>query len=139
MAIPVGQMVNVVVGKDGKVASKVLKVVKANSKTTMFMEVDKENRKNIFRKVSTQDIAFTGIVDSVHVNPHLTSIFLKEGVLPIKWESAWDSIGASVSNNPSTTRFYNNHSKGWSQKAAWYRANSQFRSTTNSQAGFPMV
>jgi hypothetical protein len=41
MAIPVGQMVNVVVGKEGKVASKVLKLIKANSRTTMFMEVDK--------------------------------------------------------------------------------------------------
>ena len=128
MAIPVGQMVNVVVGKEGKVASKVLKLIKANSRTTMFMEVDKENRKIIFRKVSTQDIAFTGVVDSPHVNPHLTSIFLKEGVLPIKWESSWDGIGASVSNNTSTTRFYSNHSKGWSQKAAWYKANSQFAS-----------
>ena len=130
MAIPVGQMVNVVVGKDGKVASKVLKVIKANSRTTMFMEVDKEGRKNIFRKVSTQDIAFTGVVDSPHVNPHLTSIFLKEGVLPIKWESSWDGIGqiSNMSLNARITPYYSNHSKGWSQKAAWYKANSQFAS-----------
>jgi hypothetical protein len=130
MAIQIGQMVNVVVGKDGKVASKVLKVVKANSKTTMFMEVDKKNRKNIFRKITNQDIAYTGIVDSIHVNPHLTSIFLKEGVLPIKWESAWDTIGqiSNMNLNARITPHYNNHSKGWSQKAAWYKANSQFAS-----------
>jgi len=127
MAIPVGQMVNVVVGKEGKVASKVLKLVKANSKTTMFMEVDKEGRKNIFRKVSTQDIAFTGIVDSIYVNPHLTSIFLKEGVLPIKWESSWDTIGqaSNMSLNARITPAYSKRSNGWAHRL---KSNSQFRS-----------
>ena len=125
MAIPIGQMVNVVVGKDGKVASKVLKLIKANSRTTMFMEVDKEGRKNIFRKVSTQDIAFTGIVDSIHVNPHLTSIFLKEGVLPIKWESSWDGIGqiSNMSLNARITPTYSKRSNGWAHRL---KSNAQY-------------
>ncbi len=119
----VGQLVNVVVGKDGKVSSKVLKVCKANTRSVLFIEVDKENRKNIFRKISVNDIAFRGIVDSKLVNPHLTSIYLKEGVLPTKWESEWDSIGK---NSPVTTHYikhYNNRSNGWAHRL---KSNSQY-------------
>jgi len=123
----VGQLVNVVVGKDGKVSSKILKVCKANTRSVLFIEVDKENRKNIFRKISVNDIAFRGIVDSALVNPHLTSIYLKEGVLPTKWESEWDSIGK---HSPVTTHYikhYNNRSKGWApQYTARLKANSQY-------------
>jgi hypothetical protein len=119
----VGQFVNVVVGKDGKVSSKVLKVCKANTRSVLFIEVDKENRKNIFRKISVNDIAFRGIVDSPHVKPELTSIFLKEGVLPTKWESEWDSIGK---HSPVTTHYikhYNNRSNGWAHRL---KSNSQY-------------
>jgi hypothetical protein len=119
----VGQLVNVVVGKDGKVSSKVLKVCKANTRSVLFIEVDKENRKNIFRKISVNDIAFRGIVDSTLVNPHLTSIYLKEGVLPTKWESEWDSIGK---HSPVTTHYikhYNNRSNGWAHRL---KSNSQY-------------
>jgi hypothetical protein len=119
----VGQFVNVVVGKDGKVSSKVLKVCKANTRSVLFIEVDKENRKNIFRKISVNDIAFRGIVDSALVNPHLTSIYLKEGVLPTKWESEWDSIGK---HSPVTTHYikhYNNRSNGWAHRL---KSNSQY-------------
>jgi hypothetical protein len=119
----VGHLVNVVVGKDGKVASKVLKVCKANTRSVLFIEVDKENRKNIFRKISVNDIAFRGIVDSVLVNPHLTSIYLKEGVLPTKWESEWDSIGK---NSPMTThqiKHYSTRSNGWAHRL---KSNSQY-------------
>jgi hypothetical protein len=117
----VGQLVNVVVGKDGKVSSKVLKVCKANTRSVLFIEVDKENRKNIFRKISVNDIAFRGIVDSALVNPHLTSIYLKEGVLPTKWESEWDSIGNS--GNTYTQKYFSKRSNGWAQRL---KANSQY-------------
>jgi len=87
----IGRMVNVVVGKDGKVASKILKVCKVKVRSVLFIEVDKVNRKNIFRKVSREDIAFVGMVESKFVNPELMSIYLKENILPTKWESDWDS------------------------------------------------
>ncbi len=138
----IGRMVNVVVGKDGKVASKILKVCKVKVRSVLFIEVDKVNRKNIFRKVSREDIAFVGMVESKFVNPELMSIYLKENILPTKWESDWDLIGqpSQMSLNQRITPHFSNHSKGWSQKASWYRANSQFRSTTNNPiSGFPMV
>ncbi len=78
----IGRMVNVVVGKDGKVASKILKVCKVKVRSVLFIEVDKVNRKNIFRKVSREDIAFVGMVESKFVNPELMSIYLKENILP---------------------------------------------------------
>ena len=128
----IGRMVNVVVGKDGKVASKILKVCKVKVRSVLFIEVDKVNRKNIFRKVSREDIAFVGMVESKFVNPELMSIYLKENILPTKWESDWDSIGqpSQMSLNQRITPHFSNHSKGWAPKLP---------STTNSAAGFPMV
>jgi hypothetical protein len=128
----IGRMVNVVVGKDGKVASKILKVCKVKVRSVLFIEVDKVNRKNIFRKVSREDIAFVGMVESKLVNPELMSIYLKENILPTKWESDWDSIGqpSQMSLNQRITPHFSNHSKGWAPKLP---------STTNSAAGFPMV
>ncbi len=128
----IGRMVNVVVGKDGKVASKILKVCKVKVRSVLFIEVDKVNRKNIFRKVSRGDIAFVGMVESKLVNPELMSIYLKENILPTKWESDWDSIGqpSQMSLNQRITPHFSNHSKGWAPKLP---------STTNSAAGFPMV
>jgi hypothetical protein len=128
----IGRMVNVVVGKDGKVASKILKVCKVKVRSVLFIEVDKVNRKNIFRKVSRQDIAFVGLVESKLVNPELMSIYLKENILPTKWESSWDDIGSfSPAVQKSFGRpYFSNHSKGWAPKLP---------STTNSSVGFPMV
>jgi hypothetical protein len=128
----IGRMVNVVVGKDGKVASKILKVCKVKVRSVLFIEVDKVNRKNIFRKISREDIAFVGMVESKLVNPELMSIYLKENILPTKWESDWDSIGqpSQMSLNQRITPHFSNHSKGWAPKLP---------STTNSAAGFPMV
>ena len=128
----IGRMVNVVVGKDGKVASKILKVCKVKVRSVLFIEVDKVNRKNIFRKISREDIAFVGMVESKLVNPELMSRYLKENILPTKWESDWDSIGqpSQMSLNQQITPHFSNHSKGWAPKLP---------STTNSAAGFPMV
>jgi len=64
-------------------------------------------------------------VDSPYVNPHLTSIFLKEGVLPIKWESSWDGIGqiSNMSLNAKITPTYSKRSNGWAHRL---KSNSQF-------------
>jgi hypothetical protein len=83
----IGQMVHVVVSKDGKSGTKILKVCKVKARSVLFIEVDKENRKNIFRKVANKDITSTGMIgDSPFV-------YVKEGVIPEKWESFWDSMG----------------------------------------------
>lgn len=122
----IGQMVHVVVSKDGKKGTKILKVCKVKARSVLFIEVDKPNRKNIFRKVEKKDIETTGMIGD---SPFL---YVKDGVLPTKWESDWDSIG---SFSPMTVasfgrRTFSNHSKGWAPKLP---------STTNSRAGFPMV
>lgn len=125
----IGQMVNVCVAKDGKTATKLLKVCKIKARSILFIEVDKENRINTFRKFNKKDIASQGTIGDT---PY---IYIKEGVLPDKWESPWDNIGnysrmaaGSFAYTPRPT--YSNHSKGWAPKLP---------STTNSSAGFPMV
>ena len=87
--------------------------------------MDRENRKNIFRKINRKDI--------VEFRPTaICEIKVKDGVLPTKWESEWDSIGqlSPMSFNNRIKPHFSNHSKGWAPKLP---------STTNSSAGFPMV
>ena len=136
----IGQMVNVCVSKGGKSAVKLLKVCKVKARSVLFIKVDKENRKNIFRKVKIKDITSQGVANDI---PY---VYIKEGVLPDKWESSWDAIGTTPA--PSYARpYYSNHSKGWTAtirppKGASMDAlavSVSTRSTTNSAAGFPMV
>ena len=82
-----GQMVHVVVSKDGKTGTKILKVCKVKARSVLFIEVDKENRKNIFRKVANKDIT---TMEMIGDSPF---VYVKEGVIPEKWESYWDSMG----------------------------------------------
>jgi hypothetical protein len=82
-----GLIVNVNVSKDGKTASKQLKVCSVKVRSVLFIEVDRENRKNIFRKVNRKDI--------VEFRPTaICEVTIRDGVLPDKWESNWDGIGA---------------------------------------------
>jgi hypothetical protein len=121
----IGQMVHVVVSKDGKSGTKILKVCKVKARSVLFIEVDRENRKNIFRKVANKDITSTGMIgDSPFV-------YVKEGVIPEKWESFWDSMGSFSPSVKSYGRMAyaskpGNHSQ------------SLHRSTTYTN-GFPMV
>jgi hypothetical protein len=121
----IGQMVHVVVSKDGKKGTKILKVCKVKARSVLFIEVDRENRKNIFRKVSNKDITTMGMIgDSPFV-------YVKEGVIPEKWESSWDSMGSFSPSVKSYGRMAyaskpGNHSQ------------SLHRSTTYTN-GFPMV
>jgi hypothetical protein len=120
-----GNMVNVIVSKNGKLGEKTLKVCKINSRTVLFIEVDKPNRKNIFRKIKVKDIAESGM----DTNNVLTFI-MKDGVLlsENKWESAWDSI----STNPVKMSPYGRQSL--TRYSSYMKP-----STTNSPAGFPIV
>jgi hypothetical protein len=144
----IGQMVHVCVSQSGKTATKLLKVCKVKARSVLFIEVDRENRKNIFRKVNLKDITSQGTIGD---SPY---IYVKEGVLPDKWESSWDAIGQASNSVQSYGRFaqaarphYSNHSKGWAPvirapKGASMDAlavSVSTRSTTNSAAGFPMV
>ena len=141
----IGKMVHVVVSKGGKSATKFLKVCKVKARSVLFIEVDKENRKNIFRKVKTKDITPMGLIED---SP---AFFIKDGVLPDKWESSWDVIGTNPIPHyarPQGARpHYSNHSKGWAatirppQGASMdaLAVSVSTRSTTNSAAGFPMV
>jgi hypothetical protein len=120
-----GLIVNVHVSKDGKVGTKQLKVCSVKARSVLFIEVDKENRKNTFRKVNRKDI--------VEFRPTaICEIKVRDGVLPEKWESSWDAIGSysPMTQSKFGTRHFSNHSNGWAPKLP---------STTNSAAGFPMV
>jgi len=122
-----GLVCKVNVSLNGKQSSKELKVCSVKARSVTFIEVDRVNRQNIFRKVDRADI--------VEFRPTaICEITVKDGILPVKWESSWDSIGQPTQSinsrgNGMFTKF-SNHSKGWAPKLP---------STTNSAAGFPMV
>ncbi len=130
-----GLIVDVEVSMNGKTDIKQLKVCTTKAQSILFMEVDKVNRKNIFRKVKRRDI--------IEFRPTaICSIKIRENVLPTKWESSWDSIGqpthtVQIRGRGLASQFskhFSNHSKGWSSNAPQYRS-----TTNNSVSGFPMV
>ena len=106
--LPAGVMGNVVVSSNGKSGTKLLKLTKLNSRSILFIEVDKANRINTFRKFKVKDILELGY----DVNNIVTYI-IKDGVLPDKWESPWDSIGVRPAFAYTSRPNYSNHSKGW--------------------------
>ena len=127
-----GLVCKVHVSKDGKQSTKELKVCTVKARTISFIEVDRANRKNIFRKVNRKDI--------VEFRPTaICELTIRDGVLPDRWESSWDSIGQPTQQirgrglASQYTKHFSNHSKGWAPKLP------PVQSTTNSAAGFPMV
>jgi hypothetical protein len=142
-----GLMCKIHVSLNGKNGTKELKVCMVKARSITFIEVDRVNRKNIFRKVDRKDIiAFRPTA--------ICEITVKDGILPVKWESEWDAIGSFSPSVKSYGRMasaarphYSNHSKGWAPvirapKGASMDAlavSVSTRSTTNSAAGFPMV
>ena len=137
-----GLICKVHVSLNGKTGTKELKVCSVKARSITFMEVDKVNRQNIFRKVDRTDI--------VGFSPTaICEITVRDGILPVKWESSWDSIGqpSQMSFNNRIKPHFSNHSKGWAPviKAPMGASMDALavsvsnRSTTNSAAGFPMV
>jgi hypothetical protein len=131
----VGQIVEVIVSKNGKVASKNLKVCKVNSRSILFIEVDKINRKNTFRKFKVKNVEKVGTKTDGG-----TFVLIEDAIMPDKWESSWDSIGQPTQQirgrglASQFSKHFSNHSKGWAPTAPQYQ-----RPTTNSAVGFPMV
>ena len=122
-----GLICKVHVSLNGKKDVKELKVSMVKARSITFIEVDRVNRQNIFRKVDRKDI--------VDFSPTaICEITVRDGILPVKWESSWDSIGQPTTPFPHKPGYgritFSNHSKGWAPKLP---------STTNSAAGFPMV
>jgi hypothetical protein len=125
----IGQIVDVIVSQNGKVGSKSLKVCKANSRSVLFIEIDKVNRINTFRKFKIKNVEKVGTKTDGG-----TFVLIEDGILPDKWESSWDAINTNpVKMSAYGRKHYSNRSKGWSSNAP------QYNSTTNSSAGFPMV
>jgi hypothetical protein len=135
------------VSLSGKKGTKELKVCMVKARSITFIEVDKANRQNIFRKVERKDI--------VGFSPTaICEITVRDGILPVKWESRWDDIGQPSNSVQSYGRFaqaakpFSNHSKGWAPTIKRPMGSSidalasnppWKKSTTNSPAGFPMV
>jgi len=116
-----GLIVNVHVSLNGKTGTKQLKVCMVKTRSITFIEVDRENRQNIFRKVDRKDI--------VGFRPFaICEVTIRDGILPVKWESSWDSIGqpTQMSLNNKIKPHFSNHSQSLN------------RSTTYTN-GFPMV
>jgi hypothetical protein len=134
-----GLICKVHVSLNGKKATKELKVCMVKSRSITFMEVDKVNRQNIFRKVDRTDI--------VGFSPTaICEITVRDGILPVKWESSWDSIGQPSNSVKSYGRFATAASGGsvvikrpMGSVMDALAVSVSTRSTTNSAAGFPMV
>lgn len=120
-----GQIVEVMVSKNGHTGSKKIKVCRVKARSVLFIEVDKPNRKNIFWKLDIKN------VESFGEGNDGPFIKVKDGILlsDNKWESEWDSIGQTspMSLNNKIQPHYSNHSKGWSpQYTSRLKANSQY-------------
>ena len=122
-----GLIVNVNVSLNGKTGTKQLKVCMVKPRSITFIEVDRENRQNIFRKVDRKDI--------VQFRPTaICEITVRDGILPVKWESSWDSIGQPSSMVQSYGRF------ATAAKGLASQRTKHFPTTTNNPvSGFPMV
>ena len=134
-----GLICKVHVSLNGKTATKELKVCMVKARSITFMEVDKVNRQNIFRKVDRTDI--------VGFSPTaICEITVREGILPVKWESSWDSIGQPSNSVKSYGRMATAASgssvvikRPMGSVMDALAVSVSTRSTTNSAAGFPMV
>ncbi len=121
-----GLLCKVNVSLNGKSASKELKVCSVKARSVIFIEVDRANRQNIFRKVDKVDI--------VDFKPTaICEITVKDGILPVKWESAWDAIGSPSQSVQSYGRF------ATAARGLASQRTKHFPTTINSAAGFPMV
>jgi hypothetical protein len=119
-----GLICKVHVSLNGKVGTKELKVCMVKARSITFIEVDRENRQNIFRKVDRKDI--------IDFKPTaICEVKVRDGILPVKWESAWDSIGQPSNSVQSYGRFATAAKPG-------NHSQSLNRSTTYTN-GFPMV
>jgi hypothetical protein len=120
-----GLICKVHVSLNGKKATKELKVCMVKARSITFMEVDRANRQNIFRKVDRTDI--------VGFSPTaICEITVRDGILPVKWESSWDSIGQPSNSVKSYGRMATAAMGLASQRSK------HFPSTTYTN-GFPMV
>ena len=135
-----GLVCKVHVSLNGKTGIKELKVCMVKARSITFIEIDKENRQNIFRKVDRKDI--------VNFKPTaICEITVRDGILPVKWESSWDSIGQPSNSVQSYGRFATAASgnavvikRPMGSSIDALAANPPWKkSTTNSAAGFPMV
>ena len=93
-----GLMCKVHVSLNGKKAVKELKVCAVKARSVIFMEVDRVNRQNIFRKVDRSDI--TNFKPTA-----ICEITVIDGILPVKWESSWDSVSGFSNSVQSYGRF----------------------------------
>jgi hypothetical protein len=118
--LPAGSFLDVTVSLNGKIKTRNLKICKVKPRSVLFIHVDKPNRVNTFFKIKYSDI-------EEYFNA-IGLLVLKDGKIPDKWESAWDSI----SPNPVKMSSYGRQSL--TRYSSYMKP-----STTNSPTGFPIV
>lgn len=80
---------DVVVTINGTQNSKTLKVIRIGKTYVSFIEVDRPNRKNIFRKVYKRDISHIECITTASDVETVKKVFLIPDFLPSKVESPW--------------------------------------------------
>jgi hypothetical protein len=121
-----GQFLDVTVSLNGKYKTRNLKVCKVKARSLLLISIDRDNRVNTFFKIKYSDINQYDGVEGL--------LLLKEGKLPEKWESPWDSISVNpVKMSPWVRQHgtFSKHSQGWAPTLP--------STTNNSVSGFPMV
>ena len=118
--VPAGQIFDVKVSQGTATKTKRLKLCKLKARSILFIEVDKTLRVNTFYKFPIKEV--TQLLEDLDT----PVIEFKNGVMPEKWESAWDSMGGPSKSVQSYGSFaqaakpFSNHSKGWSSNAPQY-------------------
>ena len=123
---PAGKLIDVTVSLNGKVKTRNLKICKVKARSLLLINVDKDARINTFFKIKYSDISEYDNISAL--------LRLKDGNLPEKWESPWDSISVNpVKMSPWVKQHgtFSKHSQGWAPKLP--------STTNNSVSGFPMV
>jgi hypothetical protein len=123
---PAAQLIDVTVSLNGKVKTRNLKLCRVKARLVLLISIDKEARINTFFKIKYSDISEYDNISAL--------LRLKDGILPEKWESPWDSISVNpVKMSPWVRQHgtFSKHSQGWAPKLP--------STTNNSVSGFPMV
>ena len=85
----VKKIAEVTISIGNKTKTKKWRVCKIKARSIIFMEIDKANRKNTFYKFDKKTL------ETFLDNETKPLFIFKNGVIPTRWESSWDSINSN--------------------------------------------
>jgi|TARA_R110000782_G_scaffold60690_2_gene125334 hypothetical protein len=116
----IGKLADVTVNVGTATKTKPLKVCKVKARSLLFIEVDRENRKNVFYKFPVNTVE--SFIDGD--TPKYT---FKNGTLPEKWDSDWSNVGNFSAYVHSTVGTQSNSNKYGNYSSYGFGGGSNFR------------